>query len=307
MQIHTEKNQKEVKSHGSYAFPVHVSPESIHAYEQHSFLWHWHQEIELTWIMSGQMEYLVNDQKYLLSEGDGLFCNTNALHSGHAKNHQECTYLSVTFHPRFLYGYESSLIQTKYMDFILTNEAWHSLALTDQVAWQADILEKLCTIYALSLNPPADYELTLHLLLTAIWQQLYRYYSSLPLALHRPPKEMERLKLLLSYLQEHYRQEVTLDEISTHLNICKSECCRFFKKYMRMTIFDYLLFFRIQNSLSLLESGESITKTAGMVGFSTPAYYGQIFKRYMGCSPSQYRKNSRILTESTDAGCQPRC
>ena len=31
---------------------------------------------------------------------------------------------------------------------------------------------------------------------------------------------------------------------------------------------------------------------AGLVGFSSPAYYGQIFKRYMGMSPSQYKKNA---------------
>ena len=59
---------------------------------------------------------------------------------------------------------------------------------------------------------------------------------------------------------------------------------------MKMTIFEYILFLRIQNSLALLRAGESVTKTAGMTGFSTAAYYGQIFKRYMGCSPSRYRK-----------------
>ena len=74
--------------------------------------------------------------------------------------------------------------------------------------------------------------------------------------------------------------------------LCKSECCRFFKKYMRMTIFDYLLSTRIQNSLPLLMNGENITTIAGLVGFSSPAYYGQIFKRYMGMSPSQYKKHA---------------
>lgn len=38
--------------------------------------------------------------------------------------------------------------------------------------------------------------------------------------------------------------------------------------------------------------GENITTIAGLVGFSSPAYYGQIFKRYMGMSPSQYKKNA---------------
>ena len=81
-------------------------------------------------------------------------------------------------------------------------------------------------------------------------------------------------------------------DIAAHAGLCKSECCRFFKKYMRMTIFDYLLSTRIQNSIPLLMDGENITTIAGLVGFSSPAYYGQIFKRYMGMSPSQYKKNA---------------
>ena len=100
------------------------------------------------------------------------------------------------------------------------------------------------------------------------------------------------MKDILSYLQEHASEELSLEDIAAHAGLCKSECCRFFKKYMRMTIFDYLLSTRIQNSIPLLMDGENITTIAGLVGFSSPAYYGQVFKRYMGMSPSQYKKNA---------------
>ena len=291
MQIHTKKDQKEIKQHGNYEFPVHISLEKIQSYEQGSFLWHWHPEIELTWIMSGQIEYYVNDQKYLLSEGEGLFCNSNSLHSGYMIDGQDCNYLSITFHPRFIYGYENSLLQTKYVDYITSHESWHSLKLGMTIDWQQDIIWQIQRIYQLSQLPPSDYELQLHLILTGIWQKLYLHYASLPADEQYTPKHLQRLKDILTYIQEHYAQDITLDDVADHINICKSECCRFFKRYMKMTIFEYILFLRIQNSLSLLKEGESVTKIAGMVGFSTPSYYGQIFKRYMGCSPSQYRKN----------------
>ena len=290
MQLHIEKDQKEIKRHGNYEFPVHLSLEKIQSYEQASFPWHWHPEIELTWIMSGQIEYLVNDKKYLLKEGDGLFCNSNSLHSGYMKDGQDCNYLSLTFHPRFIYGYENSLLQTKYVDFITSNESWHSLGLESETDWHRDIIGQIRKIYHMSQTPPPDYEFRVHLILAEIWQKLYSYYNSLPASEHHPQKHLARLKDILSFIQEHYAQELSLDEIAEHVNICKSECCRFFKKYMKMTIFDYILFLRVQNSLPLLREGESITKIASMTGFSTPAYYGQIFKRYMGCSPSKYRR-----------------
>ncbi len=290
MQLQTEKDHKEIKKHGNYEFPVHISLEKIQAYEQNFFPWHWHPEIELTWVVSGQIEYLVNDKKYLLTEGEGLFCNSNSLHSGYMVDQKDCSYLSVTFHPRFIYGYENSLLQTRYVDFITANEGWHSLKLQKDVDWHQETGRQIQDIYRMSKDPSPDYELRVHLILTGIWLNLYRYYRSLPASEQQPQKHLARLKEILSYIQDHYTQEITLDEIADHVNICKSECCRFFKKYMKMTIFEYILFLRIQNSLPLLRAGESVTRIAGLTGFSTSAYYGQIFKRYMGCSPSRYRK-----------------
>lgn len=290
MQLQTEKDHKEIKKHGNYEFPVHISLEKIQAYEQNFFPWHWHPEIELTWVVSGQIEYLVNDKKYLLTEGEGLFCNSNSLHSGYMVDQKDCSYLSVTFHPRFIYGYENSLLQTRYVDFITANEGWHSLKLQKDVDWHQETGRQIQEIYRMSKDPSPDYELRVHLILTGIWLNLYRYYRSLPASEQQPQKHLARLKEILSYIQDHYTQEITLDEIADHVNICKSECCRFFKKYMKMTIFEYILFLRIQNSLPLLRAGESVTRIAGLTGFSTSAYYGQIFKRYMGCSPSRYRK-----------------
>ena len=289
MQINITENQKEVKSHGNYEFPVGINVERIEAYEKGAFLWHWHPEIELTWVMSGQIEYHVNNKKYILTEGEGMFGNSNTLHAGYMISGQGCTYLSVTFHPRFLYGYENSILQTKYVDFITSNGAWDSLKLEKETKWHQEVLKSLENIYRMSQNPPRDYELELHLMLMEIWKRLYLYFEVLPEKEQKSQRYLERLREIISYVQENYRQEITLDDVANHVNICKSECCRFFKKHMGMTLFEYIMFLRIQSSLPLLRAGESVTKAAGMAGFSSPAYYGQIFKRYMKCTPREYR------------------
>ena len=293
IRIQTEKNRKEVKQHGDYKFPVNISPEAIQSYEQHAFMWHWHPEIELTWFVSGQMEYVINDQNYLVHAGQGMFCNSNALHAGYMIDEQDCDYISITFHPRFIYGYENSILQTKYVDFITSNDFWSSLVLKPEISWQNEIIENIKEIYKLSqINPTSpDFELRVHIIICEIWHRLYQYYVQLSQDTPQPQKHLQRLRDILSYIQAHASEDVSLEDIASHAGLCKSECCRFFKKYMKMTIFDYLLSTRIQNSLPLLLEGENITTIASLVGFSSPAYYGQIFKRYMGTSPSQYRKN----------------
>lgn len=290
MQINIEKNQKEIKEHGDYKFPVDVSIEKIQAYEQGAFMWHWHPEVELTCIMSGEIEYHVNERQYFLSEGDGMFANSNMLHAGYMKDGKECTYLTITFHPRFLYGYEGSILQTKYVEFITKNDNWSSLSLSKEVSWQKEILECMREIYEIYEKKESGFELLIQMKLMFIWQRFFLYYRDLPEKEYQPQKHLQRLREIVTFIQENYEKELTLEDVADHVNICKSECCRFFKKHMNMTIFEYLLYYRIQKSLPLLRAGESITKTATLVGFSSAAYYGQIFRRYMKCTPKEYKK-----------------
>lgn len=290
MQIITQKNQKELKEHGNYAFPVNISVEEIQSYETGAFLWHWHPEVELTLVLSGEIEYQVDETTYILKSGDGLFCNSNSLHSGHMRNENDCTYLSVTFHPRFLYGYENSILQTKYVTHITANESWASLLLQPSVSWQKEILKTLEQIYELSKAPEQDFELQVHLLLMNIWHKLYQYFSTQPNNEAKSNHQLQRLRDMITFIEDHASQEISLEDVAKSANICKSECCRFFKKHMGVTIFDYILYLRIQNSLPLLVNTDSITEVASMVGFASPSYYSQIFKRYMKCTPMEYKK-----------------
>ena len=73
MQIITNNAGKELKKHGDSAFPFLVSYERLSGYETGSFLWHWHPEIELTYIHKGEMLYKVNQNTFHLKEGQVLF------------------------------------------------------------------------------------------------------------------------------------------------------------------------------------------------------------------------------------------
>lgn len=294
MQIITKESKKEIKEHGSFAFPVNISLEKIQTYEHGTFLWHWHPEIELTWVISGQIEYTINDSTYQLTAGKGLFGNCNALHTGHRIGHQNCSYLSITFHPRFLYGYENSILQTKYVNHIITNTHWSSLLLDPSIEWQADILQTMKDIYQINSEQPDDFEITVHEKLLHIWHHLYNYFSTQPVCNFKSSDYMQRLRDMLSYIHSNYDTSISLDDIASHIGICKSECSRFFKKHMNMTIFDYILYYRIQESLPLLKEYGNVTEAASMVGFSSPSYYSQIFKRYMKCTPLEYKKNASI-------------
>ena len=73
----------------------------------------------------------------------------------------------------------------------------------------------------------------------------------------------------------------------------KSEFSREFKTAMHQKTLDFRLHDRIQKSLPLLcSTDQSVTEIAGGVGFSGSSYYSEVFRKFMQCSPTEYRRNN---------------
>lgn len=292
MQLQIDKEQKEIKKHGSYEFPLLVSYERLSWFDTGEFPWHWHPEIELTLVMEGEIAYQVNDSLHHLKQGEGLFCNTNVLHCGRGISGKDCSYLSVTFHPRLLYGYASSLIQNKYMKHILKNPSLASIHFTPDTGWQRDVLERLECIRLLDKERPLSEELRIQIALLEIWQRIYEHVDPEKAGDTENGRDTERIRTIMEYIQKHYQEKITLEDLAEQIHLCRSESCRLFKRYMNESMFDYLLDYRVERSLELLRQSDlNVTQVAGLSGFSNSGYYARIFRRKMGCTPLEYRKN----------------
>lgn len=293
-QLRIASDKKEIKKHGSYAFPVRISYESLSMYNG-AFLWHWHPEIELTLVLEGEILYRVNDRRYHLHAGEGLFCNCNALHTGESIVGADCRYLSVTFLPRVLYGEKYSAIYSRFVRNICGDSECPSICFQPDNGWQTEILEAMERIRLCHDRQPKTLELEVQIELLTIWLSLYRNW----LGSHKDREKesdpnQERIRTLLAYIQEHYSEKLTLEELAQQIHICKNECCRMFKKYMNETLFSYLLAYRVNQSLILLSDTDmEITEIAEKCGFANPGYYTRVFKRIREITPMNYRKKIR--------------
>ena len=87
-------------------------------------------------------------------------------------------------------------------------------------------------------------------------------------------------------------ERISLKDIADAAHISKGECCRIFKRIQHTTPFLYLISFRVAQSVKLLSTTDySVAEIAQQVGFGSSSYYNECFKKEMGCTPSQYRKN----------------
>ena len=87
---------------------------------------------------------------------------------------------------------------------------------------------------------------------------------------------------------------ITLEDISGCVNMCKSECCRLFRRNMDQSLFDYLLHYRIRQSIGLLTRGrDSITDISWQCGFSSPAYFSKLFRKSWDARPGSTLRGAR--------------
>ena len=289
MQIITNQFQKELKQHGNEQFPFLVSYQKLSEYESGSFMWHWHPEIEITYVQKGTMCYKVNHMVYHLKEGDIVFNNSGALHSGTMENQKDCAYIPVTFDSRLIYGFFQSTVNSKYVDPVIQDSMLPAICIDQSEPWHKPFREYLLRIIDLDEKKPDFYELDITICLQSMWRLLLEHITYEPQASRENSLDYDRIKKILSYIEENYQNKITLNDIAGHIHLCESECTRLFKRHMNTTLFAFLQEYRIERSLEFLQDDQPVSAVADKAGFSDPNYYSKVFAKIKGCSPREYR------------------
>ena len=291
MQIITNQFQKELKQHGNEQFPFLVSYQKLSEYESGSFMWHWHPEIEITYVQKGTMCYKVNHIVYHLKEGDIVFNNSGTLHSGTMENQKDCAYIPVTFDSRLIYGFFQSTVNSKYVDPVIQDSMLPAICIDQSEPWHKPFREYLLRIIDLDEKKPDFYELDITICLQSMWRLLLEHITYEPQASRENSLEYDRIKKILSYIEENYQNKITLNDIAGHIHLCESECTRLFKRHMNTTLFAFLQEYRIERSLEFLQDDQPVSAVADKAGFSDPNYYSKVFAKIKGCSPREYRNH----------------
>jgi two-component system response regulator YesN len=95
----------------------------------------------------------------------------------------------------------------------------------------------------------------------------------------------------MSYINEHYAEKLTLQQLADYLYISTWHLCRVFKKCTNMNFVDILNKIRIEHAKRYLkETNLKIYEISRNVGYSDIAYFSKVFRAMTGMSPKQYRE-----------------
>ena len=276
------ENRKEVPVRLTEGLQISVFETDFSTGEYDYVDWHWHEDFQLCMVKKGAVRFQAPGGEAEAGAGEGVFINSRRAHMA-TPLEKESLYYCIEFHPALFCREPSG--------------EWYQNWLLPALTEQAPPLLRLGALPAALWEVPALAKERAYGFELAIYSRILSYWPEVISLLGKSePQEAAahldtRLKQILAYLNGHYAEFITLQNVAEEVHLSRSECSRFFKKATGTSLFDYLKEMRIARSLSLVRSTDlSIAQVAQAVGFSGQSYYTQCFRRQCGCTPGEYRR-----------------
>ena len=288
--ILVDSARRELEKHGTETFPMTVNHDDLWSFEGKNVPIHWHNDLEINLIREGEAVFQVYQKSYRVRTGEGFLLNRNVPHSCSSPGNEHVRYSTILVRPDFLYGDFGSDVERKCFQPFLQNSAIPCIQLTGFDENGKEILQKLNQVEEAFDRKRFCYELKIKgLLCEAFAMILYGHRQELTKFVPANLQELERLEKMLNYLNMHFTEVISLQDLADQVHLSREVCCRLFKKMTGKTITGYLEEYRVNKSFSLVQSGQySMTQITEMVGFSNPSRFASAFRKRFGCNPGEY-------------------
>ena len=288
--ILVDSARRELEKHGTETFPMTVNHDDLWSFEGKNVPIHWHNDLEINLIREGEAVFQVYQKSCRVRTGEGFLLNRNVPHSCSSPGNEHVRYSTILVRPDFLYGDFGSDVERKCFQPFLQNSAIPCIHLTGFDENGKEILQKLNQVEEAFDRKRFCYELKIKgLLCEAFAMILYGHRQELTKFVPANLQELERLEKMLNYLNMHFTEVISLQDLADQVHLSREVCCRLFKKMTGKTITGYLEEYRVNKSFSLVQSGQySMTQITEMVGFSNPSRFASAFRKRFGCNPGEY-------------------
>lgn len=235
---------------------------------------HWHINIEILYVMEGKVLITSNTAKIIANVGDIVVINSNYLHSIQSLT-EDCSYYCL------IIDHEHS----QKLGFDTTNNRFISIT-TDK---------EIKNIYNLIINEMLNrkkyYKKATVALCTSMLILLFRnLWLDQNQEINESDSKTSMVKQSIVYINEHYHEDIKIDDICATIGVSKFHFCRIFKEITQKTVNEYLLSLRVQQARFLLkEKNFSVSEAAEATGFNNDSYFSKCYKKVLGVLPSKER------------------
>lgn len=254
---------------------------------------HQHDFSELVIVLGGQTRHIIENNEYLLKQGDIFVIKGNTSHGYY--DSQEFEIYNIAYKRDYLLTQANELkkipgFQALFIlePFFRANQQFRAMFHLDNLSYTLNIANMMYKAYN------DDIEGVKYIIST--------YFKSLLMFLsekyventHNKHDSSDLIDIAstISYMENNYLKPLTLRELAERASLSTRHFSRIFKENYHTSPIDYIIHLRIKHACSLLkETDMNITSIAVKSGFNEGNYFSRQFKKIMGVSPSAYRNS----------------
>lgn len=294
--MQTDLTLKETITHGTKKNPltgIHFRTGAHTMYPEYFFVdLHWHHTIEIISILKGTYLFEINLENYRLNAGDICFLNSGDLHriTGLEK---DTIHDVLIFDPNILeFTYPDELQEQVIAPFLKHEQLFKNiLPATDQLHPSAALLVN--RLMELSMEKKPNWYLSCKLLLIELLAMMtdagfLRQADSTRSASDK--QKISRYKKIISYIEQHYADRISLNDLAKLISCNSQYLCRFFREISGCSPIQYLISYRIDRACMLLsDTTMPVLEISMECGFDNVSYFIRKFRQLKGCTPNQFR------------------
>lgn len=246
---------------------------------------HWHQCLEILYVEEGFGVAIVDNRHYTMRPGRLFFFPPFTLHKVRVDEQAEAIYRRTIIH------LDHHAVLKCLRDFPHTQQRLEKLSRRGSEAWVVDLAHCHSHVdHLFSRYPPPMSSESIAGLLISLFAMLPDDRTS------APGSSTGIASQVMFWLDEHYQEKFRLDALAAELGRSRSYVSRKFHAETGEKIHDYLNTLRLRKACEcLLHSDASVREIAARVGFSDVTWFISAFKKGIGETPLQYRKNHRAV------------
>lgn len=244
---------------------------------------HFHEYYVIGYIESGKRRLSCKNNEYTIGTGDLVLFNPMENHTCEQIDQNTLDYRCINIKPEIMKKAVHEITGREYLP-----------QFSQPVAFDSEQSSLLCELHQNIMEEQDDFkkeETFLFLIEQLLDEYTLPYSESIESYLNTEIKEV------CTYIEEHYAEHITLDDLSKIAKMNKYSLLRSFTRIMGITPYRYLETVRINVAKKLLEYGTEPIEVALETGFVDQSHFSNFFKEFIGLTPKQYKN---IFTNNKD-------
>lgn len=268
-------------------FPVHMNQLWMKKYHNSREHYHWHNFYEISYICSGQAACFVDGEIYPVHQGDIVVFNAGEVHGWEME--EDIELLVLTFSKEMITG--DRYIDDEILRFFDNLTSNFTNILNGQMEATKAIHRSLCSAWQEWNGGEIAKNLMIKAELLKILTYLNRYFVNGEVdfeAVKQKRKELKRLDEVMKYIDAHYMEKLTVEEVASVANMSAGHFSKLFHKIMGQRYIDYIIQKRIQKAKEMLETTElTVVDIAMECGFNNIANFYRTYRKFYQKAPRE--------------------